>query len=140
MPEAEKKTNHTYTVELRFFGDSLDPDLISAELDLLPSNTLNQLQSQTSRTKRRPFWAYNGHTEAGFQAEWENLEDGFEFLLERLHSKKGKVHALASQFRGLWWCGHFQSSFNGGPTFSPKLLLEIGSYGIPLCIDNYFSD
>lgn len=76
----------------------------------------------------------------GFQSEWASLEDGLEFLLKSLDSRKTEIIAAARQFEGLWWCRHFQSSFDGGPTMSSKLLTEIGSYGMPLSIDNYFSD
>ncbi|MFR0690916.1 DUF4279 domain-containing protein [Enterobacterales bacterium AE_CKDN230030158-1A_HGKHYDSX7] len=131
---------HAYTVELRFSGETLEPTEISTRLSLQPSNTLDQLQSQSYTRKRRPFWAYNGKGEAGFLPEWEYLEDGLEFLLRNLSSRKPEIISLGHQFNGLWWCAHFQSSFSGGPTLSPCLLAEISSYGIPLSIDNYFSD
>ncbi|WP_431096877.1 DUF4279 domain-containing protein [Polaromonas aquatica] len=140
MTQEKKTAAHVYTVELRFSGDQLEPSEISTRLNLQPSNALSQSQSQTTKKRRRPYWAYNGQGEVGFQAEWASLEDGLEFLLRSLSSKKAEIVALACQFDGLWWCGHFQASFDGGPTLSPKLLIEIGSYGIPLGIDNYFSD
>ncbi|MBU2714464.1 DUF4279 domain-containing protein [Zooshikella harenae] len=140
MTEEKKSAGHTYTVELRFLGDELEPSEISAQLNLQPSNALSQLQSKTSKRKRRPFWAYNGQGEAGFQAEWTSLEDGLEFLLKSLSSKKTEIVTLADKFDSHWWCGHFQDSFDGGPKLSPSLLMEIGSYGVPLIIDNYFSD
>ena len=140
MMQLKKAAAHVYTVELRFSGDQLELSEISARLNLQPSNAFSQSQSQIHTRKRRPFWAYNGHGALGFQSEWISLEDGLKFLLENLSSKKPEIVALADQFDGLWWCGHFQASFDGGPTLSPKLLTEIGSYGIPMRIDNYFSD
>jgi len=38
-----------------------------------------------------------------------------------------------------WWCGHFQSGFDGGPTLTPDLLRRLGEFGADLFIDNYFS-
>jgi hypothetical protein len=38
------------------------------------------------------------------------------------------------------WCGHFQSSFDGGPTLSPELLKQLGEFEVELFIDNYFSE
>ena len=140
MIEEKESADHTYTVELRFTGDQLEPSEISAQLNLQPSNALSQLQSKTSKRAKRPFWAYNGRGEVGFQAEWTSLEDGLEFLLKSISSKKAEIVILASQFDGLWWCGHFQASFDGGPKLSPRLLTELGSYGTPLVMDNYFSD
>ena len=90
--------------------------------------------------RRHPFWAYDGRGEAGFQDEWDSLEDGLQFLLKQLNSRKTDIVALARQFDGYWWCGHFQASFSGGPTLSAKLLAELASYEIPISIDNYFSD
>ena len=140
MTQESKAPAHTYTVGLRFYGDQLEPSEISARLNLQPSHTINQSQNQSTTRKRRPFWGYNGQGKEGFQAEWESLEDGLEFLLKILISRKADIMAISRQFDGLWWCGHFQTSFDGGPTLSPKLLTEIGSYEIPLRIDNYFSD
>jgi hypothetical protein len=139
MIQDKKIAAHAYTVELRFSGDKLEPSKISAQLNLQPSNAFSQSQNQLITRKRRPYWAYNGQGEVGFQPEWACLEDGLEFLLKNLRSRKAEIITLACQFDGLWWCGHFQSSFDGGPTLSPKLLTEIGSYGISLRIDNYFS-
>lgn len=136
----QKKAAHAYTVELRLSGEQLEPSEISTRLNLQPSNSFSQSQNQSVARKRRPYWAYNGRREVGFQPEWASLEDGLQFLLESLSSRKAEIINLARQFDGLWWCGHFQASFDGGPTLSPKLLTEMGSYGIPLSIDNYFND
>lgn len=76
----------------------------------------------------------------GFKPEWASLQEGLEFLLEGLSSRKAEIIALGRQYDGVWWCGHFQASFDGGPTLSPKLLTELGSYEISLSIDNYFND
>lgn len=130
---------HAYTVELRFYGDQLEPSEISARLNLQPSSMLSKAQSQLATRKRRPYWAYNGHGEDGFQSEWTNLEDGLKFLLKVLSSRKADIIALACQYDAIWWCGHFQTSFDGGPTLSSELLTEIGSFGVLFSIDNYFS-
>jgi len=140
MTTEKSLESHTYTAQLRFAGDHLEPAEISARLNLTPSHTSDQLQSQSATRKRRAFWAYNGHGEEGFRAEWLSLEDGLGFLIKSLNPKKSEILAIASQFDGVWWCGHFQRSFDGGPILSAKLLTELGGYGIPLNIDNYFSD
>lgn len=130
---------HAYTVELRFYGDQLEPSEISARLNLHPSSMLSKAQSQLVTRKRRPYWAYNGQGEVGFQSEWTSLEDGLKFLLKSLSSRKADIIALARQYDAIWWCGHFQTSFDGGPTLSSELLTEIGSFGVLFSIDNYFS-
>ena len=139
MIQQKKVEAHIYTVELRFYGDHLEPSEISSKLNLQPSHSFSRSQNQSSKRKMQPFWGYNGQGALGFQTDWISLEDGLEFLLKDLNSKKSEIAVLAGQCDGLWWCGHFQTSFDGGPTLSPKLLNEISSYGIPLSIDNYFS-
>ena len=45
-----------------------------------------------------------------------------------------------SEFDLYWWCANFQSSFDGGPTFSVRLLKGLADFEVPLYLDNYFSD
>ncbi|MCW5319858.1 DUF4279 domain-containing protein [Verminephrobacter aporrectodeae subsp. tuberculatae] len=134
MTQQKKVPNHVYTVELRFLGE---PSEISDRLNLKPSNSFSKKQNQKMKRPRRPYWGYSGRGEAGYLRKWESLGDGLKFLLEILRSRKSEIIAIGHQFDGHWWCGHFQSSFNGGPTLSPQLLAEVGSYEMPLCIDDY---
>lgn len=131
--------NHTYTVELRFYGDSLEPSEITRRLSLQPSCASGGLTTSPNGRKVRPFWGYDGQGEDGFQAEWQSLEQGLEFVLRRITPLKATVIELSQDFEGIWWCGHFQTGFDGGPMLSPKILAETAGYGIPLFIDNYFA-
>lgn len=136
--QSQSKANHIYTVELRFYGDDLKPLEISRHLCLNPTNSSDILTISSERKKIRPFWTYDGHGEDGFESQWDSLEDGMNFLLRQLIHVRSKVVELSQKFEGIWWCGHFQSSFDGGPTFSSNLMAEIATYGIPIFIDNYF--
>ena len=127
-------SGHLYTVEIRFFGDHLDPQGISRQLNLRAS-TVGPLGS-----KKIPVWAYNGEGEIGFHAEWASLEPGLEFLIQLLLPARPAILELSKNHKGCWWCGHFQSSFDGGPELSPKILADLASFGLPLSIDNYFSN
>ncbi len=140
MTQEDVLVPHTYTVELRIIGQQLDPRVISKRLDLAASAELSPSQGQAGTRRREPFWAYNGKGEVGFQSDWTSLDEGLQFLLGCLRSRKPEIAAIAREFRAIWWCGHFQTSFDGGPTLSAELMMEIGSYGIPLSIDNYFSE
>lgn len=131
---------HTYTVEIRFTGDRLDPSDISRRMRLEPVRSLTLTPAPVKARKQRPFWAYNGQGEVGFSSEWRSLEAGFGFLVRRLTPMRSVVLELAQEFEGIWWCGHFQASFDGGPTLSPEALADISSFGLPLFIDNYFSN
>jgi len=128
--------SHIYTVEIRFYGDPSD---ISQRLRLDP--TLSEDGSNVSSAGRTfpPFWGYNGEGQEGFQPEWQSLETGLEFLTDRLQPLRSAINDLSGHFEGIWWCGHFQAGFDGGPTLSPKILADIAGFGLPLFIDNYFS-
>jgi hypothetical protein len=130
--------NHVYTVELRFFGDTVEPSHITDRLNIQPTRSHSSADNASGGKQNRMFWAYNGEGEKGFQSEWFSLEQGLEFLLQRLSHLRVTVAELSQQFECRWWCGHFQASFDGGPTLSPKLLAQIAGYGVPLSIDNYF--
>ncbi len=73
-------------------------------------------------------------------AKWESFEDGLMFVARRFAPIRATVVDLSKIYSGIWWCGHFQNSFDGGPTLSPKCLAEIASFGLPLFIDNYLSE
>jgi hypothetical protein len=137
--QSQLPPGHSYTVEIRFYGDRLDPVEVSQRIHLQPSSSLAHSADTSSGRIRRPFWAYNGEGEEGFLPEWQSLELGLEFLARRLAPLRSTVIELSQSFEGIWWCGHFQASFDGGPTLSPKILAEIASFGLPLSIDNYFA-
>jgi Domain of unknown function (DUF4279) len=131
-------SNHTYLVELRFFGDLLNPAEITSILGVQPSIFSSNKEPLLKR-KRQPFWGYNGKEHPEFQAEWLSLEDGLAFVACRLAPIKSEIVQLSKRFDGLWWCGHFQTSFDGGPVLSPSVLAEVSSYGCPIFLDNYYT-
>ncbi|MCW5236610.1 DUF4279 domain-containing protein [Verminephrobacter eiseniae] len=117
----------------------LEPSEISARLNLESNNSFSKSQNQPTERQRTPFWGYDGKGDAGYQHDWESLEDGLKFLIKILDSRKAEIIAIGRQFDGCWWCGYSQAnSDGGGPMPSPPLLAEIGSYEMPLCIENYF--
>jgi hypothetical protein len=132
---------HHYTVEFRIFSDVIDPATITRELDLHPCQ-VRVLGSRRADGKIfTGMWAFNGITEEGPQApEWDSLEDGLVHLLEILWSRREAIAQYAANAELIWWCGHFQRSFDGGPRLSPGLLTRLGAFGAALYIDNYFSD
>jgi hypothetical protein len=60
-------------------------------------------------------------------------------VLESLWPHRDKIAKYAATSKLVWWCGHFQSSFDGGPTLSLALLRKLGEFGADLHIDNYLS-
>lgn len=123
---------HLYTVDFVLSGDNLIASEISKRLNLQANDLF-----RNSSVRSGSVWVYNGYAVPGFESEWESLEVGLRFLVNSLIFKKAELKLLGTHYEGVWWCGHFQSSFNGGPTLSADLLTELATFGFPLSIDNY---
>ena len=130
---------HEYTVELRILGVDLNPSAITRELGLEPSTVRNVGDTIGSKCITRAEWGFNG-SESNIVPIWESLEDGLTFVLGKLANVGSTLAQYRESFEMVWWCGHYQSSFDGGPTLSAGLLRTLGEFGAPLFIDNYFSD
>lgn len=136
---SSKKTtpNHTYSVEFRLYGDDLDPAEVSSIIGL--SATTRSTGEPIGKRARMPFWGYNASDDPQYQEEWQSLEDGLALVAHRLKPYRAIIAELCGRFDGIWWCGHFQSSFDGGPTLSPRTLVDVASFGCPFFLDNYHS-
>ncbi len=134
-------TGHRYTVEFRIFGETVDPDTITNELDLVPCQVRADASRRADGKVFKGMWGFDGDRNDGsWQHDWSSLEDGLTYLLDKLWSKRKALEKYAAHGQLVWWCGHFQSSFGGGPELSPSLLSRLGEFGAALYIDNYFSD
>ena len=131
---------HTYSVQLRISGKSLDPSEITRQLDLEPNQVrIAGEKRDNGRVWRESLWSYDGATDPLAPAkEWTSLEEGLLYVLDKLSPKKDLVRGYAGNYEIIWWCGHFQSSFDGGPTLSVRLLERLADFGAPVFIDNYF--
>jgi len=134
---ADQMTNHQYSVEFRIWGDTLDAEAVSRDLGLQPCQTRTAGASRFPGRIDRGMWAYNGPS--GSPTEWTSLEEGLRHLSQHLWPHREKLAKYAASSELVWWCGHFQSSLDGGPTLSPELLKRLGEFGAVLYIDNYFS-
>jgi hypothetical protein len=133
---------HTYSVQLRICGKDLDPDEVTRRLGLEP-NQVRRVGERRSANQvwQESLWSYDGRMAAAEAAtEWTSLEDGLRHVIEKLLSKKEFIKGYGRTCEAIWWCGHFQSGFDGGPTLSASVLKLLGDFGIPLFIDNYFRE
>jgi hypothetical protein len=128
---------HKYTVELRIFG-TMDPDIVTAETGLQPCDVRGAEVDQEGNILHKGRWAFNGGRESGAY-EWDTLEEGLRFVLGRVSSSVDIFKKYEETQLVTWWCGHFQNSFDGGPTLSSGLLKRLGDFGADLFIDNYFN-
>jgi|SoiMetStandDraft_5_1073268.scaffolds.fasta_scaffold88539_1 uncharacterized protein DUF4279 len=130
-----QRRQHRYTVELRVWDDDLDPDVITRETGLQPCQTRRRGLKRGERIDSEGLWAFDG----GYSQDWDSLSDGLSFLLDRLRGYEEFFQRYAAKYDVVWWCGHFQSAFDGGPTLSHELLERLTFFGASLFIDNYFS-
>lgn len=80
-------------------------------------------------------WGY----EVAAGKEWDEFEDAIDSLLKVLMPLKSKIGGYSSKYDVVLWCGHFASSFDGGPTFSAELLQKLGELAVPLHLETYYS-
>lgn len=129
---------HTYTAEFRIWSEkeALDLGAISEDLGIAPTNTRQRggARSPSSRFAES-MWGY----EVCAGREWEDLDDALDALLKVLMPLKSKIRGYCLKYDVVLWCGHFTSSFDGGPTFSVDLLQKLADLGIPLQLDTYCS-
>ena len=131
---------HEYTVELRISGAELVPTTITQALGLEPS-LVRQVGEHRGAGKvwDQALWGYNGFA-ADNPKSWTSLEDGLVFVLDRLEPLRNEIDKYKQKYDAVWWCGHFQSSFDGGPMLSAKLMRRLADFGVELYIDNHFVD
>jgi Domain of unknown function (DUF4279) len=133
---------HTYSVQLRISGKNLDPEDVTHRLGLEPNQVrIAGERRSVNQVWHESLWSYDGGAASAEAArEWTSLEEGLRYVLEKLLSKNELIQEYAKSHEVVWWCGHFQSGFDGGPTLSASLLKLLGDLGVPLFIDNYFRE
>ncbi|SRR6266446_10934628 len=129
---------HEYLVELRIYGKDLEPAAVTKELGLQPSIVKRAGDAVSTKRIDCGLWAYNG-SESGEPIRWNSLDEGLEFVIKKLGDSSSRLKSYKDKYHVVFWCGHFQSSFDGGPLLSPALLRDLGEFGVPVFIDNYFS-
>jgi uncharacterized protein DUF4279 len=75
----------------------------------------------------------------GGRSDWDSLEAGLAALLSILFHHAKMIQEYRNKYRVSICCGHFSSSFDGGPSLSAEILKSLGDFGVPLWIDTYFS-
>jgi hypothetical protein len=129
---------HSYTVEFRISSEkeAIDIDAINKDLGITATNTRKKGDIRSSSSVfNESMWGYD--TCKG--KDRDSLEKGLESLLEVLMPLKDKIMRYCEKYDAVFWCGHFTSSFDGGPTFSPELLRKLGEFGVGLFLDTYCS-
>jgi hypothetical protein len=131
---------HNYTVALRIEGLQVDTAAITKELGMAPTLT-REVGGWRSPTTvwDKALWALDVYPESGTISQWTSLEAGIVALLKVFTPHAKTLHKYGRQHDVYLWCGHFSSSFCGGPEFSAKLLRSLGKFGVRLYLDTYLS-
>jgi hypothetical protein len=128
---------HRYTVELRIFGPNIDPDDVTKKLGISPTQIRRKGEQRApGSTWTSGMWAFD--VSGGDSGEWVSLSDGLSALLQQFRPIQDRLRAYAANNVLYIWCGHFSSSFDGGPVLSPVLLKALGDFGAELVLDTYF--
>jgi hypothetical protein len=129
---------HRYTIELRIVGKNLSAEAITRTLGLEPTQVRRMGEPKVEGATSK--WTANVW---GFEVlppgkdDWSSLENGIETLLRTFGPVREQLRACSVGNEVYVWCGHFTSSFDGGPTLSPTLLKSLGDFGIQLVLDTY---
>ena len=129
---------HRYTVELRIVGEALDPDEVTRVLGIVPPRVARKGAPKVAGAASR--WTANmwGHEVLPVgRDDWSSLEDGIALLIGTFSPVRDRLLTYSASNEIYLWCGHFTSSFDGGPTLSPTLLKSLGEFGVQLVLDTY---
>jgi hypothetical protein len=128
---------HEYSVALRISGATLDPTEVTTRLGLTPTQVRTAGQPRSDKSVwDESMWEYEVRPKG--RIDWSSLGEGLETVLAVFDSRNEIVRHYQSSFHVFLWCGHFSSSFAGGPTFSPSLLKQLGDFGVELVLDTHF--
>jgi hypothetical protein len=129
---------HRYTVELRIVGEHLDSENVTRTLGIKPTRVARRGHAKIPGSTAR--WNANMW---GFELlppgkdDWASLEEALQALLGIVGPLRDRLQAYSADNEICLWCGHFTSSFDGGPTLSPQLLKALADFGVELTLDTY---
>lgn len=125
---------HRYTVELRIVGSNLDPEKVTADLGIPPTQVRRkgEPRSKTSNWTEN-MWAFEVLPPG--QNDWSSLEEGLNALLSVVAPVQSRVRQYSKASRTFLRCGHFTSSFDGEPVLTPNLLRSLADLSRELVLD-----
>jgi hypothetical protein len=131
---------HNYSVEFIIYSENCNLNIedISLNLGITPTDIRQRGEPKSPyKTYEQSIWGFSVNPEHGSEVLWDSLEDALESLLIVFMPLKSKIEEYSKTFNIAIWCGHFTSSFDGGPTFSPQILKKLGEFGVELFLDTY---
>jgi hypothetical protein len=130
---------HEYSVALRISGEDLDPAEVTARLGLSPTEARISGQPRPGNKSvwDESMWEYEVWPDK--KTAWSSLEEGLLTLLSAFRSSGQILEGYQRTGNVFLWCGHFSSSFGGGPSLPAELLKQLGDFGVELYLDTFVS-
>jgi len=112
---------HKYLMETRIIGDWIDEEEVSRHFGFEASQFSRKGEVQLQEVLLRSVWQLDSRPSKDC-LEWLSLEEGLIRLIEKLMPVKRALDELQTSSDVSIVCGHFTSSFGGGPTFVTSAL------------------
>ena len=136
--------NFSYVVALRIWHPSVDPELISATLGLVPRHH-SKVGEPRVTSKGRPLggvyaeshWSADPFDHGEYLSHEDQVEDIFSDVLEVLAPKKDFFRSLRDQGARMHLQVSTHSNRNYALVFPPELLLQCSELGLSLVHDAY---
>jgi len=122
---------------LRVFGDSLEPDEVSALLGHPPTRAPRKGDKAPGGRSIEPTGAWILDSRISEKAE---VEDHIESILERLTSDQDEWASLTDRFSAVVLCSLFLDQYNEGFELSPRVGKALASRGLVIAFDIYSGD
>jgi hypothetical protein len=127
---------HRYTVDLRIVGHDLNTEEVTQTLGLSPTQVRKRGERRgEGSTWTSNTWVFEVLPPVG--GDWVSLDDALVSLLSAIDPIRSRLEPYLRTNDVYLWCGHFTSSFGGGPTLSPSVLKSLANLGVRLCLDTY---
>ena len=125
-------------VSLRVFGDSLEPEEVSALLGRKPSRCHRKGdKSSTNSSSIEPTGAWIVDS---LLSEMAEIEDHVEALLLPISNDSDEWASLTSRFSASILCSAFLDQYNEGFELSPRLAQSLADRGLVIAFDIYSGD
>lgn len=126
------------TATLRFFGDHLDPEDITARLACPPTRCASKGDVRVGRVTGQERTAKTGSWLLSAQEQKPaKLEQQITEIFARLTTDLEVWRVLTETYQSDVFCGLFMSTGNDGINLSPATLLALGTRGLEVCLDVY---
>lgn len=127
---------HRYTVELRIIGPELDPEQVTEHVGLQPT-LIRRKGEPRSKTSNWTTTTWAIEVLPPGRDDWPSLEEGLNALLSLVGPIWNRISPYSALNEILFWCGHFTSSFDGGPVLTSGVLKSLADLRVPVAFDTY---